>query len=282
MAPVVAVFAQGEMGAGIGGRLAGQGVEVRTCLEGRSEASIARARAAGMTDAPPAALADADIFLSIVPPAEARATAERFAPVLAGAARKPLYVDCNAVSPDSVKEIAAVIAATGAPFVDAGILGPRPRPGYDPAIYASGPEAPRFATLNEYGLRIRLLDGPVGAASALKMCFAGINKGIIGLWAAMIMAAARAGADQALLVEVLEGLPGLSASAAKNLPTMLHKAYRFGPEMREIGAFAGGPAHRIYDGIGDLYEEIARDVEGDRKVADLLAGFFAQPAKAAE
>ena len=56
-------------------------------------------------------------------------------------------------------------------------------------IYAAGPHAKEFAKLNDYGLIVRVLDGPLTAASALKMSYAGITKGFTALGAAMMLAA---------------------------------------------------------------------------------------------
>jgi 3-hydroxyisobutyrate dehydrogenase-like beta-hydroxyacid dehydrogenase len=109
MPPIVAVIAPGMMGSGVGGRLAQNGVEVRTSLAGRSEASVARAKAAGMIGVPDDQIAAADIILSIVPPGEALGLAEHLAPALRAAPRKPIYVDCNAVHPGTVLRIARVI-----------------------------------------------------------------------------------------------------------------------------------------------------------------------------
>jgi len=140
---VIGIIAQGTMGAGVGRRLRESGAEVRTLLAGRSPASAERARAAGMTAATDerALLEGADFFLSILPPGEAEPLARRLAPTLTALGRKPVYVDCNAVSPQTAIRIGEVIAPTGADFVDAGIIGGPPRPGYSPAIYASGPTA---------------------------------------------------------------------------------------------------------------------------------------------
>src|SRR6185312_191403 len=101
MAITVAIMAQGTMGAGVGRRLAERGAAVRTLLSGRSAASAARAKAAGMQ---PAAderdlLAGADYFLSILPPNEAEGLAARLAPALQSLPAKPVYIDCNAISP---------------------------------------------------------------------------------------------------------------------------------------------------------------------------------------
>ena len=83
MTTVVAIIAPGAMGAAVGKRLADHGVRVLTSLAGRSSASAARAAAAGMIAASDAEIAAADFVLSILPPGEALALAQHFAPVLA-------------------------------------------------------------------------------------------------------------------------------------------------------------------------------------------------------
>ena len=127
----IAVVAQGAMGAGTGAALVDHGAEVVTSLAGRSAASARRAEVARMRPVSDAELASADIILSIVPPGEALLFAERMAPHLKAVATKPLFVDCNAVSPATVAKISKVVASTGAGFVDAGIIGGPPRRGGD-------------------------------------------------------------------------------------------------------------------------------------------------------
>ncbi|HJS85570.1 MAG TPA: NAD(P)-binding domain-containing protein, partial [Acetobacteraceae bacterium] len=58
--PVVAVIAPGAMGSAVAARLVAQGAEVRTLLAGRSAASAARAREAGMRAADEDAIAASD------------------------------------------------------------------------------------------------------------------------------------------------------------------------------------------------------------------------------
>src|SRR5689334_21573735 len=205
MKPVVAIVAAGNMGAGIARRLVENGVTVLTLLNGRSPATRERATAAGMQPASLDAVMEADLLLSIVPPGDALSFAEQTAFALKSARRKPVFVDCNAISPATVRHIHAVVSATGAEFVDAGIIGLAPVPGGSgPHIYASGESAPKFAVLSDYGLDIRVLNGPVGAASALKMAFAGISKGQIAIVAAMVLAAERSGSAEALRQELCE------------------------------------------------------------------------------
>lgn len=277
MKPTIAVIAPGAMGSGIARRLTDHGATVPTLLDGRSAATVARARAAGMQAADEAAIAAADIILSIVPPGEAMALAQRLAPVLRAAPRKPVYADCNAVNVETVQAIAAVIAPTGAGLADGGIIGGPPAPGgAGPVLYLAGPEAARLGVLGELGLRIRVLDGPVGAASALKMSYAGINKGLTGLAAAMILAAERAGAGPALHAELADSQPQLLAKFERSVPDMYAKAYRWVAEMREIADFLGpdDPARLIYEGMAGLYERLAADVAGEKREIAALDAFL--------
>ena len=155
MNPVVAVIAPGMMGAAVAGRLVENGLKVLTSLSGRSAETVARAKKHGLTSATDEEIAGADFILSILPPGDAVSLAQRFAPALTASNSKPVYVDCNAVSPRTAERIAAVIAPTGSPFVDAGIIGAPPKANdAGPRFYASGPAAPHFAALRDYGLSL--------------------------------------------------------------------------------------------------------------------------------
>src|SRR5688572_19980199 len=118
MTVTVAVIAPGEMGSGVGRRLRERGARVITSLAGRSEASVARAKAAGFEPMPSddAMVAEAAVILSIVPPGDAVALAKRLEPALVGAGHRPIYVDCNAVSPETAQRIGAVLANTQARY----------------------------------------------------------------------------------------------------------------------------------------------------------------------
>src|SRR5262245_14206726 len=276
MAPVVSIIAPGMMGSAVGKRLVVNGLKVTTVLEGRSAMSMARARDAGMVGVNDEEAASADLLLSIVPPGDALALSERFAPILRARNEKPVYVDCNAVSPVTAADIAKVVQDTGTPFVDAGIIGAPPRPQYDgPAFYASGEAAPRFAELSRYGLKVHVMGGPPGAASAMKMSYAGITKGLTALGASMVLAATRAGTAEALHQELSASQPQLLAWLSRQVPAMFPKAYRFVAEMEEIAEFVGeDPAARqMYEGYAQLYERLAADLDGDKKEIDALAAF---------
>jgi len=277
MTPTVAIVAAGSMGSGVGARLTENKVKVLTSLAGRSEASAERAREAGMQDASDRALTEADFFLSIVPPGDALALAERLVPVLTAANKKPVYVECNAVNPGTVEKIEKVIAATGCPFVGAGIIGPPPKPGSNNTkFYASGPQANEFAKLNDHGLIVRVLNGPLTAASALKMSYAGITKGFTALGAAMMLAATRGGAAEALKAELAESQPALLGWLTRQTPNMYAKAYRWVAELDEIGAFVGDEfaENEMLHAAARLYERIAEDFDGVKAETGTLDKFL--------
>jgi 3-hydroxyisobutyrate dehydrogenase-like beta-hydroxyacid dehydrogenase len=277
MTLTVAIIAPGNMGAAVGGRLTENKVNVLTSLAGRSQASAARAKSAGMTAVADAQLTESDFLLSIVPPGDALALAQRLAGVLGAANKKPVYVDCNALSPQTVERIAAVIAATGCPFVGAGIIGPPPKPGTaNTKFYAAGPAAPDFARLNDYGLIVRVLAGPLTAASALKMSYAGITKGFTALGAAMMLAATRGGSAEALKAELAESQPALLGFLTRQTPAMYSKAYRWVAEMEEISEFVGKdfPEHAMLGASARLYERIAADVEDEKRDVGVMDKFL--------
>jgi len=249
---------------------------LHTSLAGRSAASAERAATAGMAPVSDAEIGAADFVLSIVPPKEALPLAERLAPSLSAANEKPVYVECNAISPETTARIATVIGECGCPFVDGGIIGGPPRAGYSgPNIYVSGPEARRAQVLNEFGLVIRLMDGPIGAASALKMCYGGITKGLTAVGAAMALAAHRAGIADALRTELATSQPAILGRLTGSVPDMFSKAYRWVAEMEEIASFLGERSEGdMFRDIAELYQRLAD--AGSKEEIDALAEFFAK------
>lgn len=271
--PVIAVIGAGAMGSGVGSRLVACGAQVPTYLEGRSEATKARATAAGMEPVDMDEIVDADIILSIVPPAEAVSVAREVADAARKAGQPVVFVDCNAISPETMKEVAAAFDNSPVEVLDGSIIGGPPKPDDAPArFYISGDPQNRSAVLGEYGLAVRRIDGEIGAASALKMCYGGINKGLTGLATAMMLAAIRSGADDSLKRELFESLPDLDRKFAHALPDMYPKAYRWVAEMEEIAAFLGDddPASLIYRGMAGLYRKMADDQDAGGKLAGKL------------
>ena len=273
--PVVAIIAQGAMGAEIGAFLSRKGMQVTTSLTGRSEASAKRAAAAGMKPVADDEIATADFVLSIVPPGDAIELAERLVPGMQRSKTKPLYIDCNAISPDTAEKIAAIVTATGTPFLDGAIIGGPPQGDNDsPSVFVSGTEIKKAAPLKQAGLLIKELDGPVGAASAFKMSFGGITKCSTALGAALVLAASRLGATEALRAEMAERVPGLLGWLDRSFPQMYSKAYRFVDEMEEISQYLDPRGEsEIFAGAAKLYQHIADDYEGAKTEVAALQKF---------
>jgi len=275
MSDLIAVIAPGEMGAGIGQRLRERGARVITSLAGRSAASGKRAERAGMVAASSDdEIVTADIILSVVPPKDAAGLAQRLKPAIARAAKKPIYVDCNAVAPQTAVEIGTILDGTGAHYVDGGIIGAPPTPTTPGArLYVSGERARDVTRLSNYGLDTRFLDGPIGAASALKMSYAGITKGFTAVSAFMMLGATRAGCAAELHKELAESQAPLLAWLGRQMPKMPPKAYRWVAEMEEIGAFLDGipDGRAAYEGFARLYEHIAAAQDAPRRPDDAVA-----------
>jgi 3-hydroxyisobutyrate dehydrogenase-like beta-hydroxyacid dehydrogenase len=276
----IAVLGLGAMGSAVASRLITAGVDVLTVFDGRSEASRQRAIGAGISAGAWADLAEVEIVLSIVPPAQATSVA---AAVVAIPASKPgrIFADCNAVSPQTMSSVASLFANTTDRVVDASIIGAPPKDGHNPVIYVSGPGAPALLVLKNRGLDLRAIEGPIGAASALKMSYAGITKGLTALGAAMMLAATRSGAAADLAAELSASQPQLLAWLAGTVPGMLPKAYRFDGEMMEIADFIGDATSGagIYEGMAELYRTLARDRKADGQAAEQLLGFVAMANK---
>ena len=273
----IAVVAPGAMGAAVGARLMSNGATVLTSLGARSAATRARAETAGMTDADDAVIAAADLILSIVPPDQAVPLAARFAAVIGRIGSAPVYVDLNAVSPATARAVGAALAECGARYVDGSIIGLPPKAeGTGPSFYLAELDGVAAAMLGDHGLVVKTLAGGVGAASALKMTYAGMTKGLTALATAMILAAQREGAAEALAAEMASSQPELLTRLRRAMPDMLPKAYRWVPEMEQIAAFLGpdDPASGIYTAMAELYERIATDQTGDGALGAGLLGFF--------
>ena len=270
---VIAILSPGAMGSAISVRLVEHGASVLTSLDGRSAATVDRARAAGMQDASPDTIATADLILSIVPPGEAATLAKGLVTRLSESRHKPVYIDCNALSPKTKTEIAGILAETGCDIIDGAIVGAPPKPGEKgPRIYVSGDHSDRASVLRTLGLDLRQIDGPIGAAAALKMSYAGINKGIMAIGAAMLLAASRSGASKGLYQELSESLPQLLSKFETGIPDMYPKAYRWVAEMREIAAFLDEDkaAAMMFEGAAQRYDRLATDIVNEGKECGTL------------
>jgi 3-hydroxyisobutyrate dehydrogenase-like beta-hydroxyacid dehydrogenase len=253
----VCILHPGEMGAEVGAAARAGGARVLWVSAGRGGATRDRAGTAGLEDAGTlqAALAQASVVLSVCPP---HAAVDLATSVAAGPFRGT-YVDANAISPETSRRIGAIVEAAGATFVDGGIIGPPPTKPGTTRLYLSGPASAEVAALfNGSPLGAVVLDAPIGAASAIKGCYAGWTKGAATLLLSVRALARHEGVEAALAEEWKISQPNLFAQLDRAV-LQSRKGWRWIAEMEEIGATfdrAGLP-----DGYALAAAEVCRRLE---------------------
>jgi L-threonate 2-dehydrogenase len=290
--PTVGLVGTGHMGSAVGRRLRSHGVRVVACVADRSERSRSLASDAGidLLDDLGGVLRDAEVVLSIVPPAAARAVAHDLAVAasdLDGAVLdEVLVVDANAIAPATAREIATTLTAAGLGAADGGIIGPPPRDGVTPRVYVSGDALAPVLRLGHHGLDVRPIDGGVGAASALKLSYAALTKGTAAIALQLLVAAERAGVTEPLLDELRGSLPHHLDVLERQVPGVPAKARRWVGEMEEIeaafravglpaGTFAGVAELYRFVGTHPLADETPETLDPDRDLRAVIRALAA-------
>lgn len=238
----------GSMGAALA---AAASVPSYWASEGRSAETRQRAAAAELTDLESidALVSGVDVMVSVCPPH----AAVEVAAAVSDAGFAGVYVDANAVSPTTAIQIGSMFSR----FVDGGIIGPPPhRPGTT-RLYLAGSGAAQVADIwGGSPLDARVLAGDTGAASALKMAYAGWTKGSTALLFAMRAYAEAAGVREELLSEWELSIPELPTRLEQSAARAGPKAWRFADEMGEIAESLA--ARGLPPGFHEAAEEVYR------------------------
>ena len=220
---IVGVLHPGQMGSALGAVLRNQGHDVVWASDGRSEATRARADEAGLRDlgSLAAVAGAAELVVSVCPPHAALGVAAAVTDL------DGVYLDANAVSPATAREIAELHAR----YVDGGIVGPPPRAPGTTRLYLSGGGAPDVAALFEGSwVDARLTVD----ASALKMTYAAWSKGSAALLLAIRNTARAYRVEDDLRREWGESVPELSGRLESAERSAAVKGWRWAGEMDEI------------------------------------------------
>ncbi|WP_420403187.1 DUF1932 domain-containing protein [Nisaea sp.] len=274
----IAIMTPGDMGHAIGRRLAENGIRVVTNLEGRSARSRTLAEKAGIEDlgSDTRLLKTCDAIFSIMPPDQAGGFVDRMAKAAYGLAEAPraVLVDLNAIAPSTARALRDRAEAAGIRFLDGGIIGGPPYPGRpSPRLYVNGPRAEAFEALRPV-LDIRVVAGEVGAASALKMCFATLTKGVQALAIQSFVTAELEGVGPEFRAEMESVQANLLRSLSNSLPGMPPKAYRWVGEMEEIAKTYGdaGLGSKTFEGAADIYRFVESTPLGKEVVENRTMG----------
>ena len=230
---LIGVLHPGEMGAAVGACLSQRGLTVLWASAGRSPATAARAAAAGLRDVGSAGqmAEQADVILSVCPPHAALEVAGSVAGF------RGIYVDANAVSPATAREVGEIVTAGGASYVDGGIIGAPPRSLGDSRLYLSGLWAEEISHLFAgTPLDAQVIGDEIGQASAVKMAYAAWTKGTAALILAIRALARAEGVEQTLVAEWQQSQPALTARPHAAARSAMEKGWRWVAEMEEIAA----------------------------------------------
>jgi 3-hydroxyisobutyrate dehydrogenase-like beta-hydroxyacid dehydrogenase len=277
----VGLLSSGDMGHSVGRVLVHEGMPVYTCLAGRSPRSAQLAQKAGIltSETIEDLVQRVDLFLSIVPPARATSVAQTIADAVKATSTSLIYLDCNAISPETTKEVGQIVESAGAQFIDGGIVGSPPKVGGPgPRIYVSGPTASQANALRDHGLDIQPIGDVIGHASGIKMCYAALTKGMTALGTELMVAAEALGLTEPLRAELEFSQKKFIDHFERSIPSMPPKAYRWVGEMEEIAkTFEDvGMTPRILLGAADMYRlvgetELANETPEQRTRGQNLA-----------
>ena len=263
----VAILSPGDMGHAVGQRLRENDLDVITYLAGRSGRTRALAEKAGIRDVPTMEelVEQADLIMSMTVSAAVSSLCQRVAGALTVTGADVLFAECNAIAPQLVRELEPVIVDAGGRFVDVSIIGGPPRLGYSPNIYTSGEHATAFELLSDYGLTVLRLEGEVGQASGIKMCYAAMTKGTSALYSQLLMAAELMGLTEPLLAEFRSGQQAILERMERTIPTVPPRSRRWVSEMEEIrDTFAGlGMTPHLFEGVAEMYRLIGSTPLGE-------------------
>jgi 3-hydroxyisobutyrate dehydrogenase-like beta-hydroxyacid dehydrogenase len=278
--PTMGILYAGELGASIGALLRGRGLRVVTTVEGRCAATAQRAREAGMIvlDSLADVVREADVVLSLVPPAAAAEVAAAYCEHAQLGPAGGLYVDVNSVGPELAVAMARSVESCGREFVDAAINGLAKNLAMGGTLYLSGCRAGDVAALFEGAMRVRVLGDEAGKASAMKMLLSGLSKGVCALVTELALVAD----GRQILPEMAEAMseiyPGIWALVERMLPTYPRHAARRATEMAELEQTARSAGfepciitavRNVHDALAEVSFDSAPD-SGGWTVASLI------------
>jgi len=149
----------------------------------------------------------------------------------------PLFIDGNSVGPSTMREIEEAVKGSGGEVVDGVFIGGAAMLEYKTVLYLIGERAEEVARALEKALKVFPLGKEAGEACALKMCFAGFNKGLVALFLEVVSAAERIGRRDMLLRSLEDFYPGTVETVRRLIPSYPAHCGRRLQEMEELVSF---------------------------------------------
>jgi 3-hydroxyisobutyrate dehydrogenase len=225
----VAFLGLGAMGSRMAARLLDDNVRLRVWSRSGLPAGLS-SLAPMLAATPAAAVADADIVISMVTDDDASRAVWLEAGVLEGMRRSAVAVECSTLSPGWVSTLAQRAGDAGLAFVDAPVVGSRPQAEAGSLIFLAGGDAAVVERLRPTLLRMGGALHHVGASPAgayAKLVTNALFTIQVAAVAELLGFARCARLDVQVLNQVLGSLPVVSPAAKGAMAGMLAGA--FGP-----------------------------------------------------
>jgi 3-hydroxyisobutyrate dehydrogenase-like beta-hydroxyacid dehydrogenase len=273
------------MGSQVGRLLHEAGNDVVTMVAGRSERSRRRAEEAGLRELPSldAVVASAELIICVVPSLSAEPLARAVAAAVTQAGTHPTYLDLNSIGPETARRIGAVVEAAGGRFVDGSITGNARALPNRATVYLSGGGAPDLAEWIDPPLRTEIVGPEPGQASAFKVLYAGLTKGLAALGVELLTGAERLGLYELLLEKHGEGLPSVIKFFRTSLPGYPERAKRRAEEMVELAetleelGLTANMAHAAQVTLDQLAARYRENSDFDDEDLDAMVRWLASP-----
>ncbi len=180
------------------------------------------------------AVREADLVMLTV---TASSSLEAARSCLPGLRKGQLLLDMNSVSPRRKIETAALVAPTGAAYVDVAVMAPAAPYLHKVPCLIGGPGAAALAArAAALGMRMELVSDEVGQASAIKMFRSIVVKGLEALLVESMTASAEYGVEDRVLASLKETWPGIDWQKLSGymIERVVSHGRRRAAEMREV------------------------------------------------
>jgi 3-hydroxyisobutyrate dehydrogenase-like beta-hydroxyacid dehydrogenase len=284
----IGVVSMGDMGHAVARTLREGGHRVLAALDGRSPRTCALAERADVENVGSlnVMVRQSNLILSILPPAAALTFARSVSVEMENLGSAPIFVDCNAVAPATVRDIAGTITRSGGSVIDGSLIGAPPGRRAPTRLYVSGPDADHLTSLARPDMDIRPLGTEIGTASGIKMFYAALTKGTMTLDTLVLLGAQQMGLSDPLIREFSESQPDALGRMQSSVPWLAADAERWVGEMEEIAkTFAGaGLTDQMHLGAADIFrllagsalaKETRETADRSRELNEAIAAFAA-------
>ncbi|ASK28792.1 hypothetical protein CEY12_01125 [Chryseobacterium sp. T16E-39] len=283
--PIIAILFPGDMGTQIAKALIKNNYKVITAGNGRSARTLENIKSIGIEDVGSLQniVEQADIILSLTSPEGSLEIAENTISCLENTDNRPVFIDLNSNTPEVALNLEKLFSAKNIKFVNGAVMGASKDIPDHATLIVSGTYRNIFLDVFSTVFKIKDAGEKTEAASAYKLLFSMVNKGMNALFFETMTAAAHFGILDELNDSLQEFLPGTYKDLMKTTPTYPQHIFRRIDEMKGLtqmlksenlpGIIASGTAEtfeRVYEsGIfkNENFEGVIDTLQSFKKLA---------------